>query len=118
MTPSEILLKFKETGSADFLSELEGEDLWGFLEKPLSYYIYWAFDVDTFEALEKLQIEVVVELRREVAADLDVWMNLARSDLKVKQEWIDNMEEWVMIQPYSRKICAEILAYLKERQVK
>jgi hypothetical protein len=100
MTTNSMISKFLMDG-AGFLSELEGDDLWEYISHTPEYHTsqfvlaHPGTDFDEWVGVaSELHDLVVAELKRERAADWDTWNNLLALDLEIKQEWIDELQNY------------------------
>lgn len=117
MTPSAMLSKFIVDGD-DFLGELEGEDLWTFLQTPINDVLapfnnaYGIYDYD------RLRLAVVAEKRREYDAEVDVWLNHFAHQQYGKAHsirYLDVLKKFLPFGSYTEKlVLLDLMQYLEE----
>lgn len=87
MTPSEMLRKYKETGSAEFVVDLDIADVWAFLELEPLAFCKWA----PYPDYQDFRPHVVFDLKSRYEADVDTWLNENASIQIIR----DNRERWI-----------------------
>lgn len=120
MTPVEMMDKWLDTQDAEFLSELEGADLWAFLEAYIPDVVSDSYEYCGFEDYFTLHQLVVAEKRREYDAEVDVWMHhfahQQYGHAKAKF-WIETLEKYQSMPELKlneRMHMHDVIQYLKD----
>jgi hypothetical protein len=100
MTPVEIMDKWLDTQNAEFLGELEGADLWAFLEAPIADVVSDSYEYCGFEDYFALHQLVVAEKRREYDAEVDVWLNTHAGVQHIQANRDEWLKAWDDVRPY------------------